>query len=199
MIANHRASTDRRSARLEKSNASMVVPFAKPRNLFRIELDRERRALDQHFEERRIPRSQKKALLLATWNIANLGVQARSDAALALIAHVLRRFDLIAIQEVTHRYKDLAKIVALMPGYDFLMNDAGGLNHERLAFVYAQSYGGSKSLEKCNSSAEWSLEAGVARDRRGSRISKNFAHENADDGREEGGLERDHGTKLIRE
>jgi hypothetical protein len=38
-------------------------------------------------------------LLVATWNVANLGLQKRTDADHALIAEILRWFDLVAVQD----------------------------------------------------------------------------------------------------
>ena len=71
-----------------------------------------------------MPRSSRDKLLLATWNIANLGVQKRSEEAKSLIAYILKRFDLIAVQEINEKYHTLAEIVSNMgSGYDFIMND----------------------------------------------------------------------------
>ena len=44
---------------------------------------------------------------MASWNIANLGAQKRTDDALKVIAHLLKRFDLIAVQEVNAKFSDL--------------------------------------------------------------------------------------------
>jgi endonuclease/exonuclease/phosphatase family metal-dependent hydrolase len=96
----------------------------------------ERAALDVHFAARRVPVSRDGRLLLASWNIANLGAQDRPLRSLKLITHILQRFDLIAVQEANNNFRNFEKIVRAMgDDYDFMMSDKAG-NEERLAFVY---------------------------------------------------------------
>ena len=113
-----------------------MPPFPSPKPRHRFNVASEKATLTRHFRKRGVPKSQKGTLLLATWNIANLGAQKRTPAALELIAHILRRFDLIAVQEVNDNFSAFYRITQrLGPKYDFLMTDTAG-NNERLAFLF---------------------------------------------------------------
>ena len=86
-----------------------------------------------------MPKSKADNLLLASWNIANLGVQKRSKSARVVIAHILKRFDLIAVQEINDNYRVFTAIMKAMgKKFDFVMSDTAG-NDERLAFIYNTS------------------------------------------------------------
>ncbi len=86
-----------------------------------------------------MPKSRDDNLLLASWNIANLGVQKRSKSARLVIAHILKRFDLIAVQEINDNYRVFTAIMKTMgKKFDFVMSDTAG-NDERLAFIYNTS------------------------------------------------------------
>jgi hypothetical protein len=75
-------------------------------------------------------------LLLATWNIANLGVHQRRDRDHRLLAEMIGWFDLVAIQEVNDDLAGLRAVVAHLPNdYHVVFSDAAG-NNERLAFVF---------------------------------------------------------------
>lgn len=77
-------------------------------------------------------------LLLASWNIANLGdgAQIRTDRDIRIIAEMLSWFDLIAVQEVKEDLTDLFRVMAELPGsYDTVFSDEAG-NNERMAFVF---------------------------------------------------------------
>lgn len=114
----------------------MAIPFAEPSPSLRFNSATEIRAIDDHFKLRGVPRSSSNRLLLASWNIANLGAQGRTRKARAIIAHIMKRFDLIAIQELNDDYRTFVKILKEMgTGFDFIMSDTAG-NDERLAFVY---------------------------------------------------------------
>ncbi len=114
----------------------MAIPFTEPDPTLRFNGAAERRALNAHFTARGVPQSRDGRLLLASWNIANLGAQGRPPRSLALIAHVLSRFDLIAVQELNDDFRAFERLVRRMDGgFDFVMSDRGG-NNERLAFVY---------------------------------------------------------------
>lgn len=94
-------------------------------------------------------------LLIATWNIKNLGSLTekwlagdddspkRDWRALWAITEIVSRFDVVAVQEVTGDLKALRTMMkTLGPGWGFLMTDVvkgkdGGA--ERLAFVYDRS------------------------------------------------------------
>lgn len=110
--------------------------FPKPSPALSINASKEKSALTKHFKDRKVPSSTDKNLLLASWNIANLGEQKRGAPAAAVIAHILKRFDLIAVQEVKDNFRDFTNIVALMGSkYDFVMSDTAG-NNERLAYIF---------------------------------------------------------------
>jgi endonuclease/exonuclease/phosphatase family metal-dependent hydrolase len=83
-----------------------------------------------------VPTPTEDRLLLASWNIANLGAQKRTAGARKVIAHILKRFDLVAVQEINDDYRQFIEIVEQMgPAYDFVMSDTAG-NDERLTYVY---------------------------------------------------------------
>jgi hypothetical protein len=114
----------------------MAVPFPRPEQPLAIRASTEIRALNKHFTLRKVPRPSSDRLLLASWNIANLGAQKRTAGARKVIAHILKRFDLVAVQEINDDYRQFTEIVEQMgPAYDFVMSDTAG-NDERLTFVY---------------------------------------------------------------
>ena len=114
----------------------MAVPFPRPEQPLAIRASTEIRALNKHFTLRKVPRPSSDRLLLASWNIANLGAQKRTAGARKVIAHILKRFDLVAVQEINDDYRQFTEIVEQMgPEYDFVMSDTAG-NDERLTFVY---------------------------------------------------------------
>ncbi len=85
---------------------------------------------------RRIPNRRSDRLLVATWNVANLGVQKRTDADHVLIAEIMRWFDLVAVQETNDNLTGLRAVLAKLPGkYRAVFSDAAG-NNERMTFVY---------------------------------------------------------------
>jgi len=113
-----------------------MPPFKSPDPPYPYQLASQIAAVDEWFTHRNVPVSTDGRLLLASWNIANLGAQKRSDKDLKLIAHIMQRFDLIAVQEVNDNYAPFARAVELMDGdFDWIINDTGG-NRERLGFVY---------------------------------------------------------------
>lgn len=116
----------------------MSIPFKEPSPPYNIRLSLEKSNLTKFYKKRGVPRSGRNKLLIASWNIANLGAQHRNEDALKLIAHIIRRFDLIAIQEVNENFRTLVSIINMLRGYDFVMTDTAG-NTERLAFVYRKS------------------------------------------------------------
>lgn len=113
--------------------------FPKPTFDYRYRVDREVAALRDHAKTRGLPRRASGKLLLATWNIANLGVQKRRASDYALIAEVCGWFDLIAIQEVNDSLEGLRGLQAALPDrYRLLFSEASG-NQERQAFVYDET------------------------------------------------------------
>lgn len=110
--------------------------FPEPQFDYDFVLSSQIEALRRHRRLRKVPRKSPDRVLLATWNIANLGLQHRTEDDHALIAEVLRWFDVVAIQEVNDDLSGLWAIVAHMPArYRTLFSDSGG-NDERLTFLY---------------------------------------------------------------
>ena len=113
--------------------------FPKPNFTFDYDADAERAAL-RHWRDtqpgRAIPAKDANRLLLATWNIANLGAQDRGPKDYALLAEVISWFDLVAVQEVKNDRKGLDGLMAALPAsWRTLYSDAAG-NDERMTFVY---------------------------------------------------------------
>jgi endonuclease/exonuclease/phosphatase family metal-dependent hydrolase len=113
--------------------------FPKPTFTYSYNLNSQIEALRhyrRHREGRAIPRKSSDRLLLATWNVANLGAQERRDKDYRLIAELIKWFDMTALQEVKDDLTGLEAIMRLLPNrYHVLFSDAAG-NHERLAFVF---------------------------------------------------------------
>ena len=118
-----------------------MPPFPKPRGRFDYQLDTELDALREHKELRELPARRRDRLLLATWNIANFGVQDRREKDHRLIAEILGWFDLVAVQEVADDLAGLYAVRELLPdSYRLLISDTAG-NDERAAFVYDAARG----------------------------------------------------------
>jgi endonuclease/exonuclease/phosphatase family metal-dependent hydrolase len=116
-----------------------MPPFKKPTVRYSYDVSSELRALrayERTKEGRDIPDKAANRLLLATWNIANLGVQERTDADYRLIAEMIGWFDLVAVQESNDHLAGIYAILDHLPNsYRLLFSNAAG-NHERLTFVY---------------------------------------------------------------
>jgi len=116
-----------------------VPPFPRPKFAYDYDVGRELTALRTYRDQkpgRRIPSKSNDALLLATWNVANLGVQDRLDSDYALIAEMIGWFDLVAVQEVNDDLRGIDAIHARLPRrYELFFSDASG-NRERQAFLY---------------------------------------------------------------
>jgi exonuclease III len=117
----------------------MAGAFPKPRFHYDYSLKREKARFDEFFtdEARGIPGKKKNEIDLASWNIANLGVQKRRDKDLKLIAHILSHFDIVAIQEVTADLTHFSRVMAQLGkhGFEMVVTDPAGSN-ERLAVAY---------------------------------------------------------------
>jgi hypothetical protein len=90
-----------------------MPPFPKPRFDYSYDPAHERTALRAYRRDkpgRQIPAKATDTLLVATWNIANLGVQDRLDSDYALIAEVMSWFDLVAVQEVNDDLRGIEAI-----------------------------------------------------------------------------------------
>ena len=113
-----------------------MAVFEKPKFEFAFDVTTEIQRLRTHKVTRKIPERSAETLLVATWNIANLGAQQRRDQDFTIIAEVLNWFDIVAVQECRDNYLHLEMIRQKMPAnYRFLMSDAAG-NSERMAFLY---------------------------------------------------------------
>jgi endonuclease/exonuclease/phosphatase family metal-dependent hydrolase len=113
-----------------------MAQFGKPKFDYTVDVQAEIGRLRAHKLTRGIPDRSQDTLLVATWNIANLGAQKRRDQDFSLIGEVLSWFDVVAIQECRDNYWDLEMIVHKMSGDTrYLMSDAAG-NSERMTFVY---------------------------------------------------------------
>lgn len=116
-----------------------MPPFPKPRFQFDYDPAVEIRALRKYFADdprRAIPDKRADRVLLATWNIANLGIQQRREQDHRVLAEIISWFDIVAVQEVHTNLEGLLGIAEHLPSsYQWLYSDTGG-NDERLAFVY---------------------------------------------------------------
>jgi len=85
---------------------------------------------------RAIPAKSSSRLLIANWNIANLGLQDRKDDDYQLIAEMISWFDMVALQEVNDNLIGLRTIMKNLPSsFKVIFSDKAG-NNERLAFLY---------------------------------------------------------------
>lgn len=90
-----------------------MPPFPRPKwdGDFPI-VGKDRRALRAHARQRGIPERTAGKLLLATWKVANLGVQKRDPQDHDLIADVIGWFDIVAVQEVNDNLAGLRSVMA---------------------------------------------------------------------------------------
>ncbi|PQJ76512.1 endonuclease/exonuclease/phosphatase family protein [Polaribacter glomeratus] len=110
--------------------------FPKPKFVFNFDLDEELKHLNKHKTKRKIPAKSEHELLIASWNIANLGAQNRWNEHYTLLAMVIEWFDIIAIQEVNNKLEGIRLLEAALPShYSVIFSDKGG-NNERSAFIY---------------------------------------------------------------
>ena len=110
--------------------------FPKPDFAFDFDVATEQGLLRQWKAHRHVPAKGPGRLLVATWNVANFGAQAREDRHNQLIAEVMSWFDIVAVQEVRENFGHLDDVVRhLGTPYRMLFSDASG-NNERMAFVY---------------------------------------------------------------
>ncbi|HXF00097.1 MAG TPA: endonuclease/exonuclease/phosphatase family protein [Solirubrobacterales bacterium] len=113
-----------------------MPPHPKPRLDYSYDVEAERAELRAWARLREIPRRRRDRLLVATWNIANFGLQERRQPDHQLLAEVCSWFDIVAIQEVNDNLAGLRGLrECLGQGYEVLFSDASG-NMERQAFVW---------------------------------------------------------------
>lgn len=112
--------------------------FPKPTFDFNYDVDAEIAAIRNYRDTkpgRQIPSKQDDRLLVASWNIANLGLQDRRSDEYKLLAEIISWFDVIAIQEVNDNLEGLRGIQDHLPNnYFATFSDKAG-NDERAAFL----------------------------------------------------------------
>lgn len=112
------------------------MPFKKPSFKIDFKLEDEIKALGAHKKLRKVPARSNSKVLVATWNLANFGLQKREERHLELMAEVIGSFDIIAVQEIADDINHLEKILECLPRtYDCVYSDIGG-NNERAAYIY---------------------------------------------------------------
>lgn len=133
-----------------------------------------RRGLDEHFAvpcEPPVARSGRGKIRLATWNVRELATRnkygRRLDDAYWYIAEILRRFDIVALQEVRGDLEALHRLLALLgDDWDYLATDVTEGrpgNGERMVFLYDR-----RRVELAGVAGELTLPAGrEVRDARG--------------------------------
>lgn len=110
--------------------------FPKPNFVYNFNLNEQFQKLDVHKGVREIPDKNMDKLLIASWNVANLGLQKRWKEHNQIIAHIVDWFDVIAIQEVNVNLDGLKQIESELPtNYELVFSDKAG-NNERFAFIY---------------------------------------------------------------
>lgn len=110
--------------------------FPKPSFPYTVNVAAEKQRLSAHRTKRGLPGLSANSLVIGTWNIANLGAQERDNPHRALLAHVLKWFDIVAVQECRENIGDLYDIVDQMGAkYRVVMSDVAG-NNERLVYAY---------------------------------------------------------------
>ncbi len=116
-----------------------MVSFRKPRFKYDFDFKEQIKLLNKHKRKRTVPTQNRTTLTLCTWNIANLGLQDRADDHYRLIAHIIKWFDVIAVQEIHDNLEGLFKLASFVGSkYELIFNDRGG-NDERAAFFYKKS------------------------------------------------------------
>jgi hypothetical protein len=88
-------------------------------------------------DDRHVPAvAQAGQVLIATWNIANLGVHQRRQSDIRVIAAILSWFEIVGIQEVADNLDDLIRVLDELPNhFDCIFNDRAG-NDERSAYIF---------------------------------------------------------------
>jgi endonuclease/exonuclease/phosphatase family metal-dependent hydrolase len=110
--------------------------FPQPTFTYNYEIEEEISNLKLHKKERQIPEKNEENLLIATWNLANFGIQKRRDTDLKIMAEIIDWFDVIALQEVRQNLSDLQKLISFLNGkYSTVFTDVSG-NSERMVFLY---------------------------------------------------------------
>lgn len=110
--------------------------FPKPLFEFEYDVEAEIKFLRKHRQTRAIPKREKDKLLVATWNVANFGIQQRRAQDRSIIAEFISWFDIVAVQECRENFGDLFDVHQKLPkSYRVVISDVAG-NNERRAFLY---------------------------------------------------------------
>ncbi len=116
-----------------------MPPFPKPELNYIVNVAKEIKSLSDYKKkkpERAIPKKVANKLLLATWNIANFGLQKREQTHYKIIAEMLSWYDIIAIQELNDNLEGLRNLQKELPkNYQVIFSDASG-NNERMCFLF---------------------------------------------------------------
>lgn len=113
-----------------------MVPHEAEHPPFSYELADELANLRAHKAKRGVPDKSSGALLAATWNLTNLGLQKRTPDDLRLMAEICSWFDLVAIQEIADDLTQLRALMSHLPAsFRVIVSDIGG-NDERTGFLY---------------------------------------------------------------
>lgn len=116
-----------------------MPPFPKPTTVYKVDVAKEIKnmaAYKKNKTDRNIPKKINTKLLLATWNIANFGLQKREEGHYKIIAEMLSWFDIIAIQELNDNLEGLRNLQKeLSKNYQVIFSDASG-NDERMCFLF---------------------------------------------------------------
>ena len=105
--------------------------FPKPKFVFNFDLNEQLDLLKKHKSKRNIPDKTDSELLIASWNIANLGLQKRWEEHYLLLAEIIEWFDIIAVQEVNNKLEGLRALESSLPShYSLIFSDRAG-NNER--------------------------------------------------------------------
>lgn len=114
-----------------------MISFDKPDPMYNYDAAKEIQNLRKHKKTREIPDKDPNHALIATWNVANFGLQKRRGNDLRLIAEMIKWFDVVGIQEIHDNVDDgLRAVLDYLPNsYHIIFNDRAG-NDERTAFIY---------------------------------------------------------------
>ncbi len=113
-------------------------PHANPNLDYQVNLDQEIRAIHDHaqLDDRKIPDRSDDNVIIATWNLTNFGEQDREDSHIAIMAEVMRSFDIIAVQEIAEELDHWDQLLdRLGPDWEAVYTDVAG-NRERLGYIY---------------------------------------------------------------
>lgn len=114
-----------------------MIAHEQPKDIgFKFNPNSEKRRLTYHFKKRGIPKKETEKVLIASWNLTNFGLQKRTNEHLEIMAHILSKFDVIAVQEVADNLEQFDLLLKAMDGnYKAIFSDIAG-NYERLGFIY---------------------------------------------------------------